>query len=151
MFMELEDVKPDRETEQGQEARMWGKGLPIVDGDYYSRLDEFDKSPTPIRIERGKVYEFGCQVDVRREHEAEEWEYFGPVSAEQLTSLRAAALAALEWIVKFKTLDHGAFHVANQGFEFQKCNERTCQKATALVAQLEAALNPQSQDNKGSK
>lgn len=69
----------------------WNKEFPKVDGDYYSRIDEYDKQPTPIRIENGAVYEFGAQGSLRREYEAEDYEYFGPITpaqAEQFEALR---------------------------------------------------------------
>lgn len=87
----------------------WGKGFPSLDGDYYSRIDEFDKQPTSIRIESrtsgapATVYEFGCDKDLRREYEAEDYEYLGPFSTadfEQLVGLREIVDKALSTAVE---------------------------------------------------
>lgn len=83
---------PTNPTEQ-VDAVKWKKGFPTLDGDYYSRVDEYDKQPTAIRIESrtshtpAAVYEFGCEKDLRKEYESEEYEYLGPISPELLKTL----------------------------------------------------------------
>lgn len=69
----------------------WKKPLPSADGDYFSRVDEYDKWPTLIRIETGAVYEMGQGGNLVREYAAEDYEYLGPFTAadfEQLVRLR---------------------------------------------------------------
>lgn len=111
-------MKPIKEVEQPEQGeKMWSKGFPALDGDYLCRVDKFDKSPTPIRIESHRsdtfasVYEFGCADDLRREYESEtDYEYLGPFTAsdtEELLALREAAtkvLAQLETAVKVGNL-----------------------------------------------
>jgi hypothetical protein len=58
----------------------WTDEFPVIDGDYYSRIDEYDNSPTPIRIEAGKVFEFGCEKDLNAEYQAENYQYLGPIT-----------------------------------------------------------------------
>lgn len=57
----------------------------------------------------------------------------------------ALARVTLEWIVKFKELDHRIFH-PGETRDFRDCHEETCREATALVVQLsdapQGALNP---------
>lgn len=94
--MSIELEKADRETEQGVRSSGWIKAVPQGDGVYFSRLDEYDKEPTPIRVEGAALYEFGCEENLRRVHEQEEWEYLGPVSpsdTEELFRLRAEVAA----------------------------------------------------------
>lgn len=83
----------------------WTKEKPTVEGVYWSRIDEFDKQPTPVRFERYAngvaVFEFGCAESFQREHETEDYEYLGPFTAadaEQLSELRKVAQRALTWI-----------------------------------------------------
>lgn len=54
----------------------------------------------------------------------------------QLAALRKAGANALQWIVKFKELDHGMFHVG----DFEVCREPTCIEAHELIAALREAL-----------
>jgi hypothetical protein len=75
----------------------WIKALPTADGDYYSRIDEYDKSPTPIRIEAGKLFEFGCEKDLSAEYQAEVYEYLGPITPDLFAEV-ARLREALEQI-----------------------------------------------------
>lgn len=59
----------------------------------------------------------------------------------------ALAKVTLEWIEKFKELDHRIFHPANAR-DFRDCDEETCREATALVVRLNDALHPQPQEMK---
>lgn len=52
----------------------------------------------------------------------------------------ALARVTLEWIMKFKELDHRIFH-PNDTRDFRDCSEETCREATALVVQLNDALH----------
>lgn len=88
-------TKPDTDTE-------WSKDLStLADGDYFSRVDEYDKWPTLIRLENGAVYEMGQGGNLRREYAAEDYEYLGPFTAsdfEQLIQLRKAAQDAEKFL-----------------------------------------------------
>lgn len=103
------------------EAVNWKKGFPDLDGDYYCRVDEYDKQPTLIRIEsrsstvRASVYEFGCGDDLRREYEAEEeYEYLGPLTPEFIPTLCA-------------TVKHLREMMADPVFGFQEVQTRLAQ------------------------
>lgn len=93
-------TKPDTDTG-------WSKGLPDVEGDYFSRVDEYDKQPTLIRIQDGVLYEIGQGGNLRREYAAEvDYEYLGPFTSsdfEQLLRLRAEVSFALvnahQWVL----------------------------------------------------
>lgn len=99
------DTNPDAVTLE------WKKGFPTLDGDYYSRVDEYDKQPTAIRIESrtsqtaAAVYEFGCEKDLRREYESEDYEYLGPITPELIPAL-CATVRALSAITKSLTTEN---------------------------------------------
>lgn len=59
----------------------------------------------------------------------------------------ALARVTLEWIEKFKELDHRIFHPSDAR-DFRDCSEETCREATRLVVQLRAALHPQPEEGK---
>lgn len=59
-----------------------------------------------------------------------------PSDFEQLAALRAVGTNALTWILKFKELDHGMFHVG----AFELCREPTCLDAHRLIAALREVL-----------
>jgi len=83
----------------------WADEFPATDGDYYSRIDEYDKSPTPIRIEAGKVFEFGCEKDLNAEYQAENYQYLGPITPDLFAEV-GRLREALEFAVKnYTSLD----------------------------------------------
>lgn len=122
-------------------SKEWSRDFPQVQGVYFTRIDEDDKQPTPIRIEQVPnglaVFEFGCAESFLREHETESYQYLGPITAEDSES-RAALLAELadlkDLICIAVTLHHDHCHEHEpRNVSYESCTSSICVRSRAAL------------------